>query len=675
MASNRRRGAHAAARVEATHFVGTRRATRPATAQRAAQQGGTGGKRVSGLRSRPPVKRVVAAAVVLAFAAVGFTGLLSSPSAEPTVQAFLLNWQQKSYAAAAALTTGDSGEVTSELRNAYRGLDAAAYYLSMGPITQSGDTAHARFSASVDLGQDGAPWVYNGHFDLKQVGSTWKVVWDPSVICPGLRSGLHLAMVSSAPQRKPLLDNSGQPLQVPTTAYVAGVESGRLRHPAATASALGRATGLEPTELLGWILAAPRASFQELVTFRPDQYRRIAHRLAKVPGLIVKPERLRLFTSIAPAVVGSVGTEVAGELRQMGIAYRPGATVGLSGLQRAYQSKLAGTATTRVITESASGHQVTVLKTWSGRPPTPVRTTINSGAQTAANQAVAAAGGSAAIVAVQASSGHILAVSQRAARGLPRIDPLAGRYQPGTAFTIVSTAALLASGLGVATPVRCTSVNDVGGRNFRNIPPVPNLGMQPTFAADFAHACGTAFSGLSERINARDLNDAAGAFGLRAEWGLPLPSFSGQVQASGGFAQVASDTIGQGTVQVSPLAMALVAAEVDSGAWHKPSLVTLPHDPPVTKAAKIARSDLGTLRSLMRGTVRSGAARAANLAGLPVYGQVGTAAYGTGKHHKWVSWFVGYRGNMAFAALEIIPKASTSAVQLAASFLASAPSG
>lgn len=672
MAPNRRRGAHAAARVEAAHFVGIKRATRPATAQ----QGGTGGKRVSGLRSRPPVKRVVAAAVVLAFAAVGFTGLLSSPSAEPTVQAFLLNWQQRSYAAAAALTTGNPTEVAGELKDAYRGLDAAAYYLSMGRIAQSGDTAQAQFSASVDLGQDGAPWVYTGHFDLKQVGSAWKIVWDPSVICPGLRPGLHLAMVSSAPPRKPLLDDSRQPLQVPTTAYVAGVESGRLHHPLATAEALGKVTGLEPTELLGWILAAPRAEFQELVVFRPEQYNRVARRLAKVPGLIVRPAKLGLFTSIAPAVVGSVGTEISSELRNMGIAYRPGATVGLSGLQRAYQSKLAGTATTRVITESASGHQMAVLKTWNGRPPTAVRTTINSGAQTAANHAVAGAAGSAAVVAVQASTGHILAVSQHPAPGLPRIDPLAGRYQPGTAFTIVSTAALLSSGLGVGTPVRCTSVNDVGGRNFRNIPPVPNLGMQPTFAADFAHACGTAFSGLSERITARDLNDAAGAFGLRASWGLPLPSFSGQVQASGGFAQVASDTIGQGTVQVSPLAMALVAAEVDSGAWHKPSLVTLPNDPPVSKPVKLASSDLGALRSLMRGTVRSGAGHAANLAGTPVHGQVGTAAFGTGKHHKWVSWFVGYRGGMAFAALEITPKAATtSAAQLAASFLTGAPEG
>jgi hypothetical protein len=640
-----------------------------------AKPAGTGGKRAGRLRSKPPVLKVVAAAVVVAFAAVGFTGLLSTPSAEPTVQEFLLDWQQHSYTAAAALTTGDPTEVASELKSAYQGLDAAAYYLSMGPVAQSGHTAQARFSASVDLGQDGAPWVYTGRFSLRQVGSAWRVVWDPSVICPGLRPGLHLAMVSSAPERMPLLDINRRPLQVPSTAYVAGVQPDRLHHPVATATALGEATGLEPTELLGWILAAPRTKFSELVVFRPAQYERVKRQLAKVPGLIVRPERPRLFTSVAPAVVGSVGTEIASELRNQGIAYRPGATVGLSGLQQAYQTRLAGSPTTSVITESAGGQQHSVLKTWNGRPPTPVRTTLDFGTQIAANHAVKAAGGSAAVVAVQASTGHILAVSQHNVPRLPQVDPLAGRYQPGMAFTIVSTAALLSSGLGVGTPVRCTPVNDVGGRNFRNIPPVPNLGSEPTFATDFAHACGTAFSGLSERITARELNDTAGGFGLNATWGLPLPTFSGQVRAAGGFAQVASDTIGQGSVQMSPLAMALVAAEVDSGDWHKPSLVMLPNDPPVSKPAKLVGADLNTLRSLMRGTVRFGAAKGANLAGQPVYGQVGTAAYGTGKHHKWVSWFVGYRGDTAFAALEITPTATASAVQLAAQFLANIPAG
>jgi cell division protein FtsI/penicillin-binding protein 2 len=661
--------------VDTASFVGTKRETRQAAGGRVKEQGGTGGKRVSGLRSKPPVLRVVVAVLVVGFGALGFTGLLSSPSAEPTVQAFLLDWQQRSFTAAASLTTGDPAQVAADLKDAYQGLDAAAYYLSMGAISQSGHTALASFSASVDLGQDGAPWVYTGRFTLRQDGSGWKIVWSPSVISPGLRPGLHLALVSSAPDRKPLLDDQGRPLQVPSAAYVAGVEPDKLREPAATASALGAATGLEPTELLGRILAAPRASFQELVVFRPQQYQRLRQRLAKVPGLIVRPEKPRLFTSIAPAVVGSVGTEISRELRDMGIAYRPGATVGLAGLQQAYQSKLAGTPTTMVITENAAGQQKSVLKTWQGRTPTAVRTTLDFGAQTAANQAVASAAGPAAVVAVQASTGHILAVAQHAPHGLTPLSPLEGHYQPGTAFTIVSTSALLASGLGVGTPVRCTDVNDVGGRNFHNVPAVPNLGNQPTFAVDFAHACGTAFSGLSEGITARELNTAAGAFGLRANWDLPLPSFSGQVQAGGGFAQVASDTIGQGSVQVSPLAMALVAAEVDSGSWHRPSLVTLPHDPPVTRPAKLGESDLNTLRTLMRGTVRSGVGTGANLAGQPVYGQVGTAAYGTGKHHKWVSWFVGYRGDVAFAVLQVTPTASTPSVPLAARFLAGVPAG
>jgi hypothetical protein len=96
----------------------------------------------------------------------------------------------------------------------------------------------------------------------------------------------------------------------------------RLSHPAVTAARLGRITKLDPTQLLGWILAAPKNSFQELVVLRPAQYGRLAARLARVPGLIIKPKQLRLFTSIAPAVVGSVGTETSSVLRDQGIAYR-----------------------------------------------------------------------------------------------------------------------------------------------------------------------------------------------------------------------------------------------------------------------------------------------------------------------------------------------------------------
>jgi len=205
---------------------------------------------------------------------VGFAGgLWSTPSAEPTVQAFLLAWQQHQYRVAAELTTGKPEVVATALQDAYLQLDAAAFFVAMGPISQHGNTAHAAFSASVDLGQDGPPWDYNGGFDLRQTGSGWKVVWSPSVINPGLSPGLRLAVVSSTPRRALLEDARGASLQLPSTAYVAGVRPDRLTHPEVTAARLGSpmvspaATVRKSTPR--WIATATSASRSPGVTRRP----------------------------------------------------------------------------------------------------------------------------------------------------------------------------------------------------------------------------------------------------------------------------------------------------------------------------------------------------------------------------------------------------------------------
>jgi cell division protein FtsI/penicillin-binding protein 2 len=665
MASTRRRGAHAAA------------GPKPAGGGIAPGSGGSGGgggtRLLRGLRARLSPARVVIAVLVLGFATIVLTGgLWSSPSAEPTVQQFLLAWQQHNYAAAASLTTGNVAKVKGELANAYSRLDAAAFYLNMGQIHQAGGTATAHFTASVDLGQDGAPWTYNGQFTLRRVGPGWKIVWSPSVINPGLAPGLRLAVISTIHHRMPMLDAEGQPLQTPSTAFVVGVRPDRLKDPAATADALGHATGIEPSEVLGWILAAPRRQFLELVTFRPAEYHKLAHRLRKVPGLISRHRRVLLFNSIAPAVVGSVGAEASTALRDAGIAYRPGATVGLSGLQSRYQAYLAGTPTTEVVAETARGRTVRVLKTWTGRRPASVRTTISASVQQAASRAVASAPGSAAIVAMQASTGRILAVANHKARGMPQIDPLAGRYPPGGAFIIVSAEALLAKGMTANTAVPCNPVNSVGGHNFRNVPRAkPDPGA--TFAADFAKSCATALAGLSQGLSTTELSKAAEGFGFGRTWQLPLPGFSGTVGDSSGVAALAAATIGQGNVRVSPLTMAVVAGQVATGTWHEPSLVTRPPDAQQSRQAPFAMTTLASLRSLMRDAVVSGAARGANVSGHPVYGQVGTTLLASGKHQKWATWFVGYRGDIAFAVLEFSGSPRTSAAPLAASFMRSAP--
>jgi len=45
----------------------------------------------------------------------------------------------------------------------------------------------------------------------------------------------------------------------------------------------------------------------------------------------------------------------------------------------------------------------------------------------------------------------------------------------------------------------------------------------------------------------------------------------------------------------------------------------------------------------------------------------------TGKHPVWANWFVGYRGGVAVAVLQLSHSSATSAVPLAAQVLAAAP--
>jgi cell division protein FtsI/penicillin-binding protein 2 len=626
-----------------------------------------GETRVGRVHPRSARVRFVAAggATALLLLGVAFGLATPEPTAEPTVQAFLLAWESGEYSAAAALTTGAPATVAAALQNAYRDVGAAALTLGMASVTQHGSTASARFDAAVDLGHGGATWNYDGSFTLRRAGSDWKVIWSPAVIVPGLRPGLRLAVVSSMPGRAQLLDAQGDPLAPPTLVYTVGVVPDRLTDPAKTASGLASATGLPASQVLGWITDAPGAAFLELVRFSPAGYSSLSGRLSQVPGLMVKRQRIRLFDSIAGAVSGDVGSEATSLLQAEGVPYRPGTTIGLSGLQQAFQRTLVGTPTTEVVVANAAGEVVSVLQRWPGRAGADVRTTISASVQQAANRALRFASGSAALVAISPATGHVLAVAERDVGGMPQVQPLSGRYQPGQAFTIVSTAALFNTGLiGVNTPIPCGSSNPVGGEDFTNDPPVRAGG---TFRADFANACSTAFAGLSLRLSAKDLETAASGFGLGKPWQLPLDAYTGGMRSPSNQAELAEDSIGTGSVQVSPLDMAIAAGVVESGTWRPPVLVTDPADPGLTPTTPFVVQVVSALQTLMRSTVSSGAGKAANVGNAPVYGQVGSAPYGSTGLRS--AWFVGFQGNVAFAVLELTRSADTSAARLAARFL------
>jgi cell division protein FtsI/penicillin-binding protein 2 len=612
-------------------------------------------------RSRIAIAAIVAAGVLVIGLATGFG---SEPSAEPTAQAFLLDWQQQHYAAAGALSTAAPGTVAASLAGAFAQVDATQLFLSMKSVTQHGSTAEASFTASVDLAETGSEWTYQGHFELRRVGGGWKVEWAPSVVNPNLSQGERLAVVTQFPRRAPVLDSAGRALEVPSVVYVLGVWPDRLADADQTALGFAGVTGLDATQVLGQITAAPPRDFLTLASLDPTTYAQLRTRLRAVPGLVIRPESKRLFQTEATSLVGHVGSEVDQVLRQDGAYYVPGTTVGLSGLERYYQHELLGTPTIEVVTVNATGRVGSVLARWSGAPGTPIRTTINRAVQGAALAALESVPNSGEIVAVQASTGQVLAVAQHQASGpLPAGGALDAKLTPGTAFTIVSAAALLGSKVTtVSTPISCENSFTVGGQTFTS----DGTGEQRPFIDDFALDCGTAFAGLSERLSFAQLAQVAKEFGIGSDYsGLPVPAFSGSLPPSSNDAVLAADMIGQGNVQVSLLSMAMVAAVVDHGSWHAPQVLADPGDPAGNVGPTLDPDELSALRSLMRGAVRSGAAHAASLPGRQVYGQVGLVHTRSG----WMSWFVGFRGNVAFAVLESGRTPRLSAAALASAFL------
>ncbi len=628
---------------------------------------------VTGVRFQSRAWLTRASAVVV-LAIIVATGLVRTgvPSAEPTVSAFLLDWETRNFMQAAGLTTGSPVKVGHALAAVFQQLDAADQDLEILHITQQGKTAYAQFRASIDLGGIGLVWAYTGAFSLTYGSNGWRVIWSPSVINPSMTGSDQLAVVSLWHARSQLLDSSGQPLAISSPVYQVGVIPDELTNPKRTAAKLAGITQISADQIEGWISDAVPRQFKELLTLSPAQYGKMQASLEGI-GVIVRERNEPLFVSIAPDVVGSVGTETASMLRVNGDPYRPGTTVGLSGLQQTFQRQLTGTPYTAVVLTRA-GRAVVLLQTWPGSRGKPVRTTLDSGVQLAADHALAQLPDSAAIVAVQASTGRILAVASHQGAAEPALRPLAGKYQPGQAFTVVSSAAILSStAVTPGNPVPCPPSNGPSGHIFVNDPPETYLGANPPFAKDFAYACSTAFVGLSLQLSAADLGKTAQAFGVGG-WQLPVSSyFAGHIAPATGSGQLAADTIGVGQVQVSPLGMALAAAVVDSGKWHSPSLVPGYSDPNSVPRGVESPRVLSALRSLMREAVRNGSGQAANV-GANVYGQVGNALFNAAKHLR-ISWFVGYQGNIAFAIVELGKSPSASAAPLAGTFLQNIQTG
>jgi cell division protein FtsI/penicillin-binding protein 2 len=620
------------------------------------------------------VKRRIAGLFVLVLAASGCS-LFGGDDHRPNdaAKAFLDAWAAGD-AARAGQATDDAAGAQAALTKLTTTLHPAAASFELGAVDRQDSTATAAFHAKLTVPGLAAPWEYDGSLALASAGGAWRVHWQPSDLHPKLGVGQSIAVRRTLPDRAALLDGGGRPLFARTAVVTVGINPSQVKDLTGLAATLARTLpDVTAAEIVASVRKAKPDQFVPVVTLRQADYLKVRAVIHPLPGTVFATgERVLGPTAhFGQPLLGRVGTATADVLKEVGTGYAATDQLGLSGLQRALNNRLTGTPSTEVSVVDAGGRPVAALARVAGRPGTAVRTTLDRTVQAAAERALATVPNNGAIVAVRPSTGEILAVAN--SQDAPFDLALSGQYPAGSTFKIITATAALDSHVArPADTLSCPGTVTLGGRVVHNENSF-SLGSVSMQAA-FAHSCNTTFAGLASRLPAGALVDAAAKYGIGAGWQLPVPSFSGSLPPPADQVEAAADAIGQGKVLVSPLAMALVAAGVQHGAAVAPSLLAgtvaaAKNRPPALTPATVA-----TLRTFARAVVTEGTATL--LAGLPgaVAGKTGTAEYGTASPPRSHAWFVGYRGDLAFAVfIEDGQSSHTTAVPVARAFLAAAP--
>lgn len=593
------------------------------------------------MRGRPAVVRRVLVVVVVLAAGCSRRG--GQPTAE--ARAFVEAWARGDGAAVDALAVPGSG-AAADLSRFKEQIGITSSALEVGELRRE-PTTTAAVSAVHQIRGLGE-WRVQSSLRFVRRDGRWLVEWAPSSFHPEAQPGDRFERERTRPPRGQILGAGGQPLTVIGKVVAVGVQPSRIADQAAVGAALQQHLAVDPARL-DTALKAPGVKpdhFVPLAEVREERYRQIEAALRPVPGVVFQRKDARITPSegFAAHTIGRTGEITAEQLGELGSRYQQGDVVGRSGLELALERDLAGAPSGELRLVKASGEKK-VLERFAGAAPKSVATTLRPDVQAAADAALDGVKVPAALVAVDAATGGVLAVASR-----PLTEPLnralAGRYPPGSTFKIVTTDALIAAA-GADQRLACPAEATVGGKRFKNFEGEA-LG-DITLRDALVHSCNTAFASAAAKLPADQLVAAAGRYGFGAEYTVGLGSKNpAEFPVPRDEAERAAAAIGQGRVLATPAHMASVAAAATTGTWHAPHLlIPAPTAPPAGSPTPAA---VELLKAFMRGVVTEGTAKAA--AAVPgLVGKTGTAEFGTGDPLPTHAWFVGVRNGIAFAVL------------------------
>ncbi|MBF6354672.1 penicillin-binding transpeptidase domain-containing protein [Nocardia higoensis] len=592
------------------------------------------------------MRRLLIPVVVALLVAAAVVGCSSEPKGPVGLaEAFLAAFAAGDLDRAAELTSRPD-KASAALASVWENLQAEELSARAGAARVTGDTATVDYSYEWRMPKDRV-WSYTGQLQMGRSEGRWMVRWTSSNIHPRLGDTQTLALRATPAPRARVNEQSGSDVLIP----------GKVTRVSFTASA-----ATDPADVAA-SLSAALIRFDKRLT--PEAILKAA-REAGGPTTVLLLSELE-YEQVGAMLIGLPGVDFHEEW-DMVAADRAFAPDLMTQIRRTVIAEVDGKAGWSVVTMNANGADTGVLTEVPAQPAPSFSLSIDRYVQNAAQRAVNVPKEQTMMVVIRPSTGAILAVAQNEATD--RDGPMAtiGQYPPGSIFKTVTAAA--AMGAGVATPdtiVPCPSQIVIGERTIPNYN-MFSVGSVP-MATAYERSCNTSFAKLAGELSADALHVTAASLGVGPDYTVVgLPTTSGSVPPADNLVQRAEDGIGQGKVVVSPFGMALMAATVAHGSAPVPWLIAGRETVVDGERPAIAPEVIDGLRLMMRKVITGGTATRIVDQG-EVYGKTGEAEVDGGSH----SWFVGYRGDIAFATLLVKGGSSDNAVAVTRDMFAVLP--
>jgi penicillin-binding protein A len=359
--------------------------------------------------------------------------------------------------------------------------------------------------------------------------------------------------------------------------------------------------------------------------------------IAKGDGL----ERSYPFGSLAGSTIGHLERVTSRTLADFSPAHEIGDLVGGSGLEKAYEERLAGEPDLILRVVNKRNKPLLKLEEQEGRPGRNVKATLDMRVQRATSNAFGSTVGGA--VVLDPSKGDILAavtsyeIDPNGYVGTTGFEPfnraLSGTYPPGSAMKVVTAGAALDTGVVEPTTMLTGPAEYQGVRNFES-------GAYPSldFATAVRNSVNTAFAQVALDLGARKLNRYAELFGFNAKPSMPLDAATPSFPFPEDPGDLMWGSIGQAQDLAAPLQMASVAATVANGGKRMEPRSSLGDPKEGTRVLK--RSTANRLALLMESAVNSGTGTAARVSGVRIAGKTGTAEVDVGGKRRNHAWFI-----------------------------------